>query len=56
MFAKALKAELVLSPAVHRLSFEAKTKWEGAPAASMFDVDAVTDYWINNGVYIHVVN
>ena len=55
MFAKAMGAELALPPVVHRTAFNASTSWHTAPAASLFDVDAITDYWSSRDVFMHTV-
>ena len=58
MYAKALEGELVMPPSLHRATktFEANTTWHMAPAASLLDVEAITEYWSNNGMVIHTVN
>ena len=58
MLARAMGAELVLAPAVHRESFDLhmeKTKWHVAPQESLLDVGAVKKYWGDRGLLIHTV-
>ena len=55
MFAKALGAELVLPPAVHRTAFNATARWRMAPASSLLDLKFITEYWSGRGVIIHTV-
>lgn len=55
MFAKALDAELALPPAFYRSAFDANATWHSAPAASLLDVEAITEHWSNKGVIIHTV-
>lgn len=58
MLARAIGAELVLAPAIHRDSFNShmtKTTWHAAPQESLIDVDAVKQYWRGKGMLIHTV-
>lgn len=55
MLAKALGAELVLPHASHRTSFDESRSFYTAPAASLLDVEAITEYWNHNGMFIHSV-
>lgn len=53
MLAKALGAELVLPSAIYRDEFVRSTGWHSGPAANLIDVEAITNYWSDKGVFIH---
>ena len=56
MLAKAMGAELVMAPALHRNSFKGhmkNTKWQAAPAASLLDVEFTKAYWRDRGLLMH---
>ena len=58
MLARALGAELILAPAVHRNTFNShmtKTNWHATAADSLLDVEALKSYWLGNGLLIHTV-
>lgn len=58
MLARAMGAELVLAPAIHRDSFNShmtKTTWHAAPLEGLLDVEAVKKYWNDQGMLIHTV-
>ena len=58
MLARAMGAELVLAPAMHRDSFNShmtKTTWHAAPQESLLNVEALKQYWRGQGMLIHTV-
>ena len=58
MLARAVGAELVLAPVIHRDSFGAHmtdTAWHAAPAETLLEVDAFKEHWRDKGLPIHTV-
>ena len=58
MLARAVGAELVLAPVIHRDSYAAhmkNTTWHAGPTESLLDVGAIREYWRKQGLLIHTV-